>query len=223
MLEPLLSTAPECVLFDLDGTLLDTEPLYTQAANAVVGRFGHVYDWTLKRHTMGGGARSGAQFVIAQLGLPLSVDEYLGERDAILRRLFTDAPPMPGAVALVEALHARGVKLAIATSSERELCELKLARHPFARCFDAIVCADDPGIAAAKPAPDLYLAAAGALGCPPERCLVIEDTPNGVASGRAAGMHVIAVVDPHIRDRDYRAALAVLDSLEQLSLAVLGF
>jgi pseudouridine-5'-monophosphatase len=219
----LLSRAPQAVLWDLDGTLLDTEPLYTEATQAVVGRWGKVYDWSLKRRIVGGDSRFGAALVIAELGLPLEVDEYLRERDVVLRELFKNAPPSRGAVELVRALHGAGVPLAIATSGVRKLTEEKLARHDWVACFSAILCAEDPGIGRAKPAPDLFLAAARALGVAPERCLVLEDAPNGVAAARAAGMDVIAIVDPHMRGADYSGALACLDSLEQLSLAVLGF
>ena len=214
---------PQCVLFDLDGTLLDTEPLYTEAAQAVVGRYGKVYDWTIKKHVVGGQAQAGAAYTIAQLDLPLTVEQYLSARDSVLYELFANVPTMPGAVALVQALRAAGARLAIATSSERALCDRKLASHPWVSCFEAIVCANDPGVGMAKPAPDLFLAAARALGASSDQCLVLEDTPNGVKAARAAGMPVIAVVDPHMRGQDYSGALATLDSFEQLTPAMLGF
>ena len=218
----LLEAPPTHVLFDLDGTLLDTEPLYTEATQRVVSRFGKRFDWTLKKRTIGGDAKRGAQIVIDALELPLSVAEYLEERDAHLRVLFESSPAMPGAVALVEALHAAGVGLAIATSSKRALCEQKLKRHPFAARFDAIVCSDDPGVTHAKPAPDLFLAAAARLGAQPGGCLVIEDAPNGTLAAAAAGMACIAIVDPNLRDVDFGPLLAKLDSLEELTLERLG-
>ena len=220
---PLLTRAPQCVLFDLDGTLLDTEPLYTQASQAVVGRYGKVYDWEIKKHVVGGDARTGAAYTIAQLNLPLTPEEYLRERDVVLHELFANAPAAAGAAALVQALHRSGARLAIATSSERALCERKLAIHPWVSCFEAIVCANDPGIGAAKPAPDLFLAAARALRAKPEQCMVVEDAPNGVRAARAANMPVIAVVDPHMRGQDYSGALATFDSLEQVTPALLGY
>jgi pseudouridine-5'-monophosphatase len=219
----LLSQPPRAVIWDLDGTLLDTEPLYTEAVQAVVGRYGKTYDWSLKRRIVGGDARVGAALVIRELGIPLGVDEYLRERDVVLHELFKNTPAAPGVVSLVRALHGIGVPLAIATSANRALTELKLARHDWVGCFSAIVCAGDPGIARAKPAPDLFLAAARALGVAPEQCLVLEDAPNGVAAARAAGMDVIAIVDPHMCGADYTGALACLDSLEQLTPASLGF
>ena len=218
----LLASPPTHVLFDLDGTLLDTEPMYTEATQAIVSRFGKRYDWTLKKRTIGGGAVRGAEIVIEALELPLTVEQYLAERDIKLEVLFARAEPMPGAVALVEALAAAGVGLGVATSSSRELCELKLARHPFAKRFSAIVCSDDPGVLRSKPAPDLFLMAAERLGAQPSSCLVIEDAPNGVAAAAAAGMPCIALVDPNLRDADFGTALAKLDSLTELTLELLG-
>jgi pseudouridine-5'-monophosphatase len=211
------------VLFDLDGTLLDTEPLYTDAAQAVVGRYGKVYDWSIKKHVVGGQAQAGAAYTIAQLNLPLTVEQYLSERDLVLHQLFANVPPMPGAVALVQGLRAAGARLAIATSSERALCDRKLAPHAWVSCFEAIVCANDPGVGNAKPAPDLFLAAARALGASPDQCLVVEDAPNGVKAARAAGMPVIAVIDPHMRGQNFSGVLASFDSLEQVTPAMLGF
>jgi pseudouridine-5'-monophosphatase len=213
---------PTHVIFDLDGTLVDTEPLYTEAAQRIVQRFGKVFDLGIKRQIMGGGPLSGARFVVEHLGLPLTPEAYLSEREAWLRQACKTARPMPGAVALVEALHARGIPLAIGTSSERELCQIKLSAQPFANRFASIACSDDPGVLGAKPAPDIFLCAARSLGADPARCLVFEDSPKGVMAARAAGMEVIAVVDPTMAHEDYAGALSVLSSLEELRLADIG-
>ncbi len=210
---------PHHVIFDLDGTLVDTEPLYTIAAETIVARFGKVFDFGIKRQIMGGGPLTGARFVVEQLGLPLSPEEYLTEREVILREACKTARAMPGAIALIEALHARGIPLAIGTSSSRELCQVKLAAHPFGARFAVIACSDDPGVLRAKPAPDIFLKAAAELGAAPDRCLVFEDTPKGVEAARAAGMEVIAVVDATMLNEDYSGALRVVRSLEEITLA----
>jgi pseudouridine-5'-monophosphatase len=213
---------PTHVIFDLDGTLVDTEPLYTRAAENILQRFGKVFDFGIKRQIMGGGPLAGARFVVEHLGLPLSPEQYLAEREVILREDCKTARAMPGAIRLIDALHARGIPLAIGTSSPRELCQLKLAAQPFGARFHTIACSDDPGVASAKPAPDIFLAAARGLGAAPERCLVFEDTPKGVAAARAAGLEVIAVIDPLMVGEDFSAALRVVHSLEEISLSDLG-
>jgi pseudouridine-5'-monophosphatase len=160
--------------------------------------------------------------VVEHLGLPISPEQYLVEREGLLRELCLQVQPMPGAAELVLQLAALAVPQAVGTSSQRELCELKLAKQHFARHFSCIVCSDDAGILAAKPAPDIFLAVAERLQVQPSKCVVIEDTPNGVRAARAAGMDVIAVVDPNMRGERYDGALHVLDSLEQVSPALLG-
>jgi pseudouridine-5'-monophosphatase len=214
--------SPAAAIFDLDGTLLDTEPFYTQAAQAVVERFGKVFDWELKREVMGGGPLAGAAIVVERLGLPISAEQYLAEREAILLTLFAASRPLAGVEALVEALHGRGLPLAIGTSSSRKLCALKLSAQSFARRFDVIVCSDDPEVRNAKPAPDIFLAAAARLGAAPQRCLVFEDTPKGVQAALAAGMRVVAVPDARMPREDFAGALRVYGSLAEVELADLG-
>jgi len=84
-------------IFDLDGTLLDTEPLYTQAGQAVIAPFGKTFDPELKKRTMGGDSRTSAAIIIEHYGLPLSVEEFLSQRQEILLKLFPGAPEIVGA------------------------------------------------------------------------------------------------------------------------------
>lgn len=214
----MLTAPPSHVIFDLDGTLLDTEPFYTDATQAIAGRYGKVFDWNIKRLVIGGQASESARIVIEQLGLPMTPKEFLDERAVVMRELCRNTPEKPGARALVLALHARGVPLGIGTSSDQELCSLKLAPHAFADCFHTIVCGNDPAVKRAKPAPDIFLVAAERMSAAPRSCLVFEDTPKGVEAALAAGMQVIAVPDPQMRGERYAGAVAVVESLEHVTL-----
>ena len=123
---------------------------------------------------------------------------------------------MPGAVALTAALRERGVPTAVATSSSREFFELKTTHHhDWFDGFDTIIVGDDPRVAHGKPAPDIFLVAAEALGAPPGDCLVVEDSPAGVTAAHAAGMQVLAVPYPGMDPARLSEADLLLESLEQ--------
>jgi pseudouridine-5'-monophosphatase len=218
---------PPCthVLFDLDGVLLDTERLYTQATQAIVGRYGKTFTWAIKRDAMGRDALLSARIVLDRLGVPLTPEAFVAERDAILEDLVTRCDPIEGAEAFVRSLVGHGIPVAVATSSNRALYELKVRPHGWFDLFSVVVCGDDPRVRAKKPAPDIFLVAASDLGAAPARCLVFEDSPAGVEAALAAGMRVVALPEPaagpdHVEH--FRAAHYVLRGWSEASLALLG-
>jgi pseudouridine-5'-monophosphatase len=219
-----LSRQPRCAIFDLDGVLLDTEPLYTHAVAQVAARFGKVYDWSVKRDCIGRGTLEAARIIVEALELPLSPEALVHERDLVLTALVARAPAMAGAEAFTRALAERGVPLAIATSTEAPLFAIKTASHrAWLDIFGAAVCGDDPRVARSKPAPDIFLAAAHDLGAAPESCLVFEDSPFGVEAARAAGMQVIALPDPAMDRARYLGADAVVAGFAELTLELAAF
>jgi pseudouridine 5'-phosphatase len=209
---------PSAAIFDLDGVLLDTEPLYTAATQSVVGEFGKTYCWDLKRRVMGGTALGGAEIIVAELALPISPSEYLSRRRRILEQLFETTTPIDGAENLVRALAGLGVKLGIATSSERALFELKISNHRWFSLFSAVVCGDDPRIARPKPAPDIFRLAARELGVEMSACIIFEDSPAGVLGASASGARVVARRDPALRPEELSSAHLIVSRYEELEL-----
>ena len=212
------------VVFDLDGVLLDTEGLYTRATQEIVGRYGKVYDWSIKQQLLGRPSLEAARHLVRALALPMTPEDFLLEREARLAKVFPDSRPMPGARELVAALAARGVRQAVATSSTWAVFALKTARHAdWFGTFAAVVVGDDPRVGRGKPAPDIFLVAAEALVVAPARCLVVEDAPAGVVAAHAAGMQVIAVRDPGMDPALVAEAELVVGSLTELAPRDLGF
>ncbi len=203
---------PRAVLFDLDGVLVDTEPLYSQATEEVLREYGHGYPDSIKQRLMGRGAIEAAQLLLGDLAIPLSVSEYLARRRRLLIPLFRASSPIAGAPELLEQLAAEGIRLAVATSSERALFLEKTSHHPWFCHVELVVCGDDPELLAPKPAPDIFLLAARRLGVSPEDCVVVEDSPAGIRAARSAAMRVVARRDPRFSLLDLSLATWIVDN-----------
>jgi len=215
---------PEAVIFDLDGLLLDTEPLYQTAYSEVISRFGKDYDQELRSNVLGRGEEEGAQMIVTAKQLPITAEELLNQRDELLEVLFLDCKPMPGAVELTKHLNKLGIPLAVATSSKEYFVGIKLRKHKdWFTIFDHLICGDNEQVKNSKPAPDIFIAAAKAINKDPTKCLVFEDSPSGAEAGYRAGAHVIAVQqDAQLRETRYPNANLVLSSLEELNLSTFG-
>jgi pseudouridine-5'-monophosphatase len=209
-------------IFDMDGVLLDTERFYTEVTQKIVSRFGKRFDWSHKINMIGRSPIESARYLVDALELPITAEQYLEERQGALDQVMSRAEPMPGAQEITAALHDAGLPLAVATSSTRHLFEIKTSRHRdwFDR-FQAVVVGDDPRLRASKPAPDIFLLAAADLEATPETCLVVEDSPAGLAAAHAACMQVVAVPYPGMDPSRLADAELLLESLTQLDLSQL--
>ncbi|MEU5281367.1 HAD-IA family hydrolase [Streptomyces asoensis] len=179
----------QAVLFDMDGTLVDTERLWWEAVEKVVGR---ALTETDRPEVLGRAVEHTARWLAATTGRPAA-----GLAEALHRefadRVRAGTVPRPGALALLDALAAEGVPTALVTASPRAVTGLVLDALDAlgASRFAVVVTADDTEHT--KPAPDPYLAACRALGVDPAACVAVEDTETGVASAEAAGCAVLAV------------------------------
>lgn len=212
-----------CVIFDLDGVLLDTEHFYTEVTQEICSQYGKTFDWSIKRNMIGRPSLESARYLVEALSLPIAPEEYLRRRALRLDELFPLSKEKPGAEAFTRALAARGVPIAVATSSERHLFERKTLEHrAWFSIFHAVVVGDDPRVKRGKPAPDVFLVAAGEMGARPEDCVVFEDAPAGLVAARAAGMQVVALPDDAMDRTAYAEAQLVIGAYAEVSPEDLG-
>jgi pseudouridine-5'-monophosphatase len=211
-----LQSRPEGIIFDLDGTLLDTEPLYTEATQKVLDPFGHIYSMELKKRCMGGDSRLSAQMTIDEYDLPMSVDEYLSTRNVYLLELFPTSPEIKGAGEFVSALAETQIPFGLATSSHKPLCDIKLSSKDWGSSFHSIVCGDNEAVKKGKPEPDIFLVCADLLDIPAGNCVVFEDSPTGIRAARSAGMRVIGINSQYVDLADLTEAEIIIDSYHEL-------
>ena len=181
------------VMFDMDGLLVDTEPAWTVAEEELARSLGGEFSAELKAAIVGTRLDVAVPTLLRWFGAPDGPDDVATTSQWLLHRMVelygTRPTLMPGAQELLSALRADGVRVALVSSSYRLLVDAVL-RHAVGP-FDATVAGDE--VSDGKPHPAPYQRAAQLLGVRPEACVVLEDSPAGVASGEAAGCAVVAV------------------------------
>jgi len=208
----------EAVVFDLDGVLVDSEPVWEQVRRQFVADHGGHWAPDAQQRLMGMSTGEWARYLGQDLGVGLPPETIANQVIEQMKARYADrVPVMPGAVDAVRRLAARW-PLGLASSSPPALIEAALNGAGLRECFAVAMSTEQ--VAHGKPAPDIYLAVTGELGRPPQRCAAVEDSANGLRSAAAAGLPVIAV--PHPRYPPGADALGVarlvLTSLDGLTV-----
>jgi HAD superfamily hydrolase (TIGR01509 family) len=184
----------QAVVFDLDGVLVDSEPVWEEVGRGLVAERGGRWAPDAQRRLMGMSTPEWASYLGEDLGVGLPPDEVAATViDRMAARYTEHVPLMDGAVDAVRRFAARW-PLGVASSSPPRLIETVLRSAGLGACFQAVMSTEQ--VAHGKPAPDIYLAVTAALGFPPPGCAAVEDSSNGLRSAAAAGLHVIAVPQP---------------------------
>ena len=118
-----------CLIYDLDGLLLDTESIYSEATQKIVGKYGKIFDWSIKKKIIGRRSIESAKIIVESLNLPITPEEYLDLRKDDLIEKFKHSVPMPGAIEMTTHFFKKGIPQAIATSSASPMFEAKNENH----------------------------------------------------------------------------------------------
>ncbi|MFC4020947.1 HAD family hydrolase [Micromonospora sp. GCM10011542] len=199
----------DAVLFDLDGVIVDSEPVWEEVRRAYVAAHGGAWQPDTQRRLMGMSTGEWAAYLSGELGVGRTAEQVAAEVvGEMTSRYLAHVPLIDGADTAVRRLAARW-PLGLASSSPTRLIAAALDATGLADAFGATLSTEET--ARGKPAPDVWLAVAARLGVDPARCVAIEDSSNGVRSAAAAGCRVVAV--PHGSyplDPDAEALAAVL-------------
>lgn len=186
----------DAVIFDLDGSLVDSMWIWRDIDIAYLGRYGIALPENLQQEIEGMSFSETAVYFKERFAIPDSLEEIKSNWNQMARdKYMNEVPLKPGVREFLEGCRARGIKLGIATSNSRELVENIARAHNLHNYFTCIMTACD--VNKGKPAPDIYLAVARELQVEPCRCLVFEDIIPGIQAGKNAGMEVCAVEDAY--------------------------
>lgn len=205
------------VLFDMDGLLADTEHLH-QECEDILFQYLEVDGKKINKETFGMKAEDALLYLKDRLGFEKSVEEAKSFwLDTILRLFKTGVRPMPYAAECVESMSGAGHPVALCSSSPRLLVDTALESIGLKSYFDVILSGDD--VSRGKPDPEIYLLASEKLGVPPNRCVVLEDSPAGVLAALNAGMRCIAVPNKYTWKFKFPEEAIVLKDLSEVTPA----
>lgn len=184
----------KAVIFDLDGTLIDSMWMWESIDIEYLGRFGIPYEKDIQEQIEGMSFSETAIYFKERFHIPDTLEQMKNDWDQLAYEKYKNEVPLKkGALEFLNYLKQNGIKMGIATSNSKTLVKVVLEKHQIASYFDSVhtACEVEKG----KPAPDIYLLVAKELGVKPVDCLVFEDVPQGIMAGKNAGMTTCAVED----------------------------
>lgn len=210
----------KALIFDFDGLILDTETPEVEGWRIVFRRYGVEFPDSYWMNAIGRGAdqieETPRQLLARLVTRKVDPEAIRAEHHREFYRIVDQQGPRPGIVEILAQASAAGIPMGVASSSRHDWVDGYLSKLGLAHYFEAVTCADD--VARAKPFPDLYLLACERLGVPPRAALALEDSPNGIAAARAAGVLVVTYPNPLTSQMDVSAADRRVDDLRQVSL-----
>lgn len=207
----------QAIILDLDGLIVDSEPIHQQSVNRLLKQFGITHQFESEEYGkcfVGIPVVENVIYLKNRFGLPGTPQEIVNAREAIYEALIADPANlvmMPGVLDLLDAADERDVPLGVASGSPRHQVETILRGLGILQRFHSVVAGND--VLRTKPAPDVYLRAADSLGVAPAHCIALEDSATGITAAKAAGMRAIAVPNYFTVHQDLSHADACVPSL----------
>ena len=214
---------PKAVIFDMDGVLIDSEPVHYEIEKLIFDLLGIQVSDAIHRTYMGASNDFMYSDLKSRFNLSTSVQELIQFDDDYRSSYLINLKHVdinPGVLDLLTELKTAGIKLAVATSSSPEIASVLLNRCEIASFFDSVITTSVAG--KSKPAPDVYLLAAHRLGVLPKDCIVFEDSPNGLSAAKNAGMYCIVIQNDNQFDNQLTLADYRISSFEELTVEKLG-
>lgn len=205
------------LIFDFDGLMMETEVSVLQAWQETYADFGAELPRDFWLTTIGSSHLfDPCQYLAEQIGQAVDCEQLRADYRVRLNEMVADQPLLPGVLDYMEEAKTLGLCVAVASSSRRDWVEGHLHRHGLVPRFDCIRCADD--VKRTKPDPELFLSVLEIFGLQPDEAIVLEDSPNGVAAARAAGIFCVAVPGPLTREMALEEADLRLNALDEMPL-----
>jgi HAD superfamily hydrolase (TIGR01509 family) len=210
----------KAVIFDMDGVMIDSEPLWEKTERILLRKRGIEYNPTYRDKIVGLNQNDSGSLLRETFNLHETVEEIISGRIEILLGLYErELESVPGLLHLLKELKQSGLFLALASSSPLRVINFVLDKFSLNEFFSVVVSGDF--IELGKPNPDIYLYTANNLGVKPRECVVIEDSINGVKSAKSAGMVCIAVPDKRLSQKEFQIADLIVDSLDKISVEMI--
>lgn len=203
----------QTVVFDMDGLLVDSEPLARRSWEKVIQPYGRVLDEETYGRMIGLRLEESSRLLQSRLEIPVEAEALARQKEAVLAQLGTEGiPPMPGLDRLMKALDERQIPWAVATSNRRAFAVQVLKQLDLWGACRSLTTGEE--VQNGKPAPDIYLLAAERMGVAPHFCLALEDSVPGARAAKSAGMVTLAVPGPHEQPSAFGFADYIYDTLD---------
>ncbi len=206
------------IIFDFDGVLIDSEPLYLKSVNVILEQCGvEQVTPTEYQQFIGYNTRQAWERLVQDRNLPEPVQHYEDRYGVVLEDMLQQELELrPEAAQLLHAVERRGIPRGLATATRRRWLTVKLEKLGLTEFFDATLCASD--VRRSKPAPDIYLKAAELMGLDPADAIAIEDSPAGITSAKSAGIYTVALRTDMTTTLDISKADEIIDSLREFDV-----